>query len=82
MTCLPIRCISFTTPKDERHHLAEELKGLCAAREFEKVLDHVGEFLPKDDAGEFIAEGERSDVVHDLLAHLTEEIEIVEASLG
>ena len=30
--------------------------------------------LPKDDLGEFDAEGERSDVVHDLLAHLAEEM--------
>jgi hypothetical protein len=38
------------------------------------VLEVVDGCLPKDDAGEFVAEGERSDVVHDLLAHLAEEM--------
>jgi len=60
--------------QDERRRLAEELKGLCAAGRFGEVLDRVDGCLPKDDAGEFIAEGERSDVVHDLLAHLAEEM--------
>jgi len=64
----------FANPKDERRRLAEELKGLCAARQFEKVLDVVDGCLPKDAAGELDAEGERSDVVHDLLAHLAEEM--------
>jgi hypothetical protein len=41
---------------------------------FEKVLKVVDDCLPKDDSGEFDAEGERSDVVHDLLAHLAEEM--------
>ncbi|KUK95541.1 MAG: Putative type II DNA modification enzyme, partial [Methanothrix harundinacea] len=71
---IPIRRISFSTPEDERRRLAEELKGLCAAGQFEKVLEVVGDCLPKDDASEFVAEGERSDVVHDLLAHLAEEM--------
>ncbi len=71
---LPIRRISFSTPEDERRRLAEELKGLCAAGQFEKVLEVVDECLPKNEPGEFIAEGERSDVVHDLLAHLAEEM--------
>ncbi len=48
--------------------------GLCAARKFEKVLEVASDCLPKDAAGEFIAAGERSDVVHDLLAHLAEEM--------
>jgi hypothetical protein len=65
---------NFTTPEDERHRLAEVLKGLCAAGRFVEVLDRVDDCLPKDDAGEFIVEGGRSDVVHDLLAHLAEEM--------
>jgi len=68
------RRISFSTPEDDRRRLAEELKGLCAAGQFEKVLEVVDDCLPKDAAGEFVAEGERSDVVHDLLAHLAEEM--------
>jgi hypothetical protein len=69
-----IRCISFSTPEDERRRLAEEPKELCAAWQFETVLEVVDGCLPKDDAGEFVAEGEMSDVVHDLLAHLAEEM--------
>jgi len=38
------------------------------------VLEVVDGCLPKDDAGELIAEAERSDVVCDLLAHLAEEM--------
>jgi len=38
------------------------------------VLEVVDDCLPKDEAGEFDAEGERSDVVHDLLSHLAEEM--------
>ena len=71
---LPMRRISFSTPEDERRRLMEELKRLCAAGQFEKVLEVVDGCLPKDDAGEFDAEAERSDVVHDLLAHLAEEM--------
>jgi len=41
---------------------------------FYEVLEVVEDCLLKDDAGEFIAEGARSDVVHDLLSHLAEEI--------
>jgi len=71
---LPIRRISFSTPEAERRRLEEELSGLCAAGRFGEVLARVGDCLPKDDAGEFDAEGERSDIVHDLLAHLAEEM--------
>ncbi|MDD3566241.1 MAG: TaqI-like C-terminal specificity domain-containing protein [Methanothrix sp.] len=74
METIPIRRISFSTPEDERRRRAEKLKELCAAGQFEKVLEVVDGCLPKDAAGEFVAEGERSDVVHDLLAHLAEEM--------
>ena len=70
----PVRRISFSTPEYERRRRAEELRRLCAASQFEKVLEVVDDCLPKDDAGEFVAEGERADVVHDLLAHLAEEM--------
>ena len=36
------------------------------------ILAQVDACLPKDEAGNFIAELERSDVVHDLLAFLAE----------
>ena len=38
------------------------------------MLEAVDGCLPMDASGEFVAEGERSDVVHDLLAHLAEEM--------
>ena len=38
------------------------------------MLGVVDGCLPMDAAGEFVAGGERSDVVHDLLAHLAEEM--------
>jgi len=71
---IPIRRISFSTPEADRRRLAEELAGLCAAGRFDEVLEAVGGCLPKDASGEFVAEGERSDVVHDMLAHLAEEM--------
>jgi type I restriction-modification system DNA methylase subunit len=71
---LPIRRISFSTPEDERRRLTEELKGLCVTGRYREVLELVDECLPKDEEGEFIAEAERSDIVHDLLAYLAEEM--------
>jgi len=69
-----VRRISFSTPEAERRRFFEELSGLCAAGQFDKVLEVVDSCLPMDAAGDFVAGGERSDVVHDLLAHLAEEM--------
>ncbi len=71
---IPLRRISFSTPEADRRRLAEELTGLCAAGNFDKVLEVVDGCLPMDASGEFVAEAEKSDVVHDLLAHLAEEL--------
>ena len=71
---IPIRRISFSTPEDDRRRQLEELKAFCAAGHLDKVLDVVDGCLPGDAAGEPIAGSERSDVVHDLLAHLAEEM--------
>jgi len=67
---LPIRRISFTTPAEERARLGTELQDLYAQEKYEEILAAVQECLPQDGAGGFIAERERSDVVHDLLAFL------------
>ena len=64
--------ISFTTPADERTRLDAELQQLYAESKFTEILAQVDACLPKDEAGNFIAEQERSDVVHDLLAFLAE----------
>ncbi|MGV8174381.1 MAG: hypothetical protein ACP5OU_01620 [Methanothrix sp.] len=50
--------------------LTPELKALYADGKESEILAAVDACLPKDDAGNFLAEGERSDVVHDLLAFL------------
>ncbi len=68
MTPLIIRRISFTTPEPERAALVSELQDLYAAGRFDEILFRVEFCLPKD------AEGEKSDVVHDLLAYLAEEM--------
>jgi hypothetical protein len=69
---LPIRRISFTTPAPERARLVAELQQLYAEGKHAEILAQVDACLPKDAAGNFIAEQERSDVVHDLLALLAE----------
>ncbi|MFZ2470657.1 MAG: hypothetical protein WAW52_01820 [Methanothrix sp.] len=45
---------------------------LYAEDKFADILAAVDACLPKDEAGNFIAEQERSDVVHDLLAFQAE----------
>ncbi len=68
----PIRRIPFTTPRDERQRLLEKLKVDMETGRPDEVLAMVDECLPKDDKGNFITEGAKSDVVHDLLAFLAE----------
>jgi len=70
---LPIRRISFTTPAPERARLGAELQELYEASSFDQILKIVDACLPKDPAGGF-APGEKSDVVHDLLAFLAEQM--------
>jgi hypothetical protein len=69
---LPIRRISFTTSAPERARLGAELQQLYADGKYAEILAQVDSCLPKDEAGNFIAELEKSDVVHDLLAFLAE----------
>ena len=49
-----------------------ELQQLYAEGKHAEILAQVDACLPKDEAGNFIAEQEKSDVVHDLLAFLAE----------
>jgi type I restriction-modification system DNA methylase subunit len=82
---LPIRRIHFTTPKIERSELMEKGKKLykkCLAEDDPLcVNEFVVHLLPKDEQGNFLAfkDGatgaeEKSDVVHDLLVYLAEEM--------
>ena len=69
-----IRRISFTTPAEERARLGAELQGLYAQGKHDEILAALDSCLPRDEAGNFIAGREKSDVVHDLLAFLAEEM--------
>jgi hypothetical protein len=68
----PIRRISFTTPAEERARLGAELQDLYGRGKHDEILAAVNDCLPQGEAGNFVAERERSDVVHDLLAFLAE----------
>ena len=72
ITAIPIPKFNFSTPAPERARLGAELQQLYAEGKFTEILAQVDACLPKDEAGNFIAEQERSDVVHDLLAFLAE----------
>lgn len=81
MESLPIRRIHFTTPKAERNRLAKRLVGFYEGDNFDKLLAEVEKLLPKDKEGNFLAfkkgglgAKEKSDVVHDLVAHLAQEM--------
>ena len=75
---LPVRAINFTTPEKERRQLLENGKGLyqeyLASHDWGKALAFVGECLPQKADGTPDVEQEKSDVVHDLLAFLAEEM--------
>jgi uncharacterized protein (UPF0305 family) len=74
LSTLPIRRISFTTSPEERKKLFEKAKKLYATPDFAALLKLVDECLPKDASGNFVTEKEKSDVVHDFLAFLAEQM--------
>jgi len=75
---LPIRVINFNTPDEERKQLFEQVKKLyqeyLGNQNWDKVLTFVAERLPLKDNDTPDIEHEQSDVVHDLLAFLAEEM--------
>ena len=71
---IPIRRISFTTLAADRTLLVEEAKKFYIAPDFVSLLKLVDECLPKDASGNFVIEKEKSDVVHDILAFLAEQM--------
>jgi hypothetical protein len=75
---LPIRSINFITPQNERKQLLEKSKSLYqeyqVSHDWGKVLAFVGECLPQETDGTPDMEQEKSDVIHDLLAFLAEEM--------
>jgi hypothetical protein len=66
--------LSSTTSVPERSRLAQELQELYRSGKFDEILSRVKACLPKDSEGNFIPEQEKSDVVHDLLAFLAEQM--------
>jgi len=80
---LPNDFYQSTSP--ERARLGTELQQLYADGKHVDILPQVEVCLPKDASGNFIAEQEKSDVVHDLLAFLAEkmlEMNLAEANGG
>ncbi|MBL7209220.1 MAG: Eco57I restriction-modification methylase domain-containing protein [Dehalococcoidia bacterium] len=78
LSTLPIRRINFTTAEEERKQLLEQAKELYEehlhSHNRDKVLTFVAERLPIKEDGTPDMEHEQSDVVHDLLAFLAEEM--------
>ena len=66
--------LNSTTPAPERARLGAELEQLYADGKHAEIGSLVDACLPKDEAGNFVASQERSDVVHDLLAFLAEKM--------
>ena len=60
---LPIRRISFITPAPECARLGTQMQQLYADDKHADILAQVEACLPKDEAGNFIAEQEKLDVV-------------------
>ena len=54
--------------------MVAELKQLYQASKFDGILASVESYLPKDAQGNFVTVQEKSDVVHDLLAFLAEQM--------
>ena len=67
---MPIRRINFSTPNDERNHQLEKAKRLYQSCLEKGSVDCVLGFVKHHLAGE----PERSDVIHDLLGFLAEEM--------
>ena len=75
---LPIRIINFTSTDEERKQLLEQAKKLYQeylhSQDWDKVLAFVAQCLPQKTVGTPDMEHEQSDVIHDLLAFLAEEM--------
>ena len=78
---LPLRSVTFTTPDEERMRLLEQAKKLYQeyldTKNRDKILLFVAERLPTKEDGRPDTEHEQSDVIHDLLAFLAEEMTLL-----
>ena len=75
---LPIRSIKFKTPKRKRQTLVDQGKALYQdylhSSKWDNILNFIGERLPVKPDGAPDLDNEQTDVVHDLLAFLAEEM--------
>jgi len=75
---IPIRHINFTTPKVEQERMVERSKSLyeeyLQTKDWGSVMSFIAQLLPQKQDGTPDMEREQSDVVHDLLAFLAEEM--------
>lgn len=75
---LPIRRINFSTPKAKREQFLKQGKKLyqdyLGSQNWDKILAFVAQRLPQKSGGTPDTENEQSDVIHDLLAFLAEEM--------
>ncbi len=74
LTRFSVPRIAFTTPADERERLVAEARARYERGDHAAVLALVNEQLPRMPDGAPDAANERSDVVHDLLAFLAEQM--------
>jgi hypothetical protein len=75
---IPLRVINFTTPDKEHQQLLDQAKKLyqdyLGSKNWDGILSFISELLPLKEDGTPDTEQEQSDVVHDLLAFLAEEM--------
>jgi len=75
---LPVRVINFTTPEEKRGQLLKQARKLYREyldnHDWGNILAFISECLPQKVDGTPDTEHEQSDVVHDLLAFLAEEM--------
>jgi len=81
LAMLPVRRINFTTDPEERKLCNTELVRMYIQQDNEELLKEVKEMLPRSTDGDFLAfkpgstgAEEKSDVVHDFLAYLAEQM--------
>jgi len=72
---MPMPPISFKIPKKERKDIIETiLKPYYFTDGYDSLLYEIDTYLPKDNNGNLITTKEKSDVVHDFLAFLAEQM--------
>lgn len=75
---VPMRRISFKTEADERSTLAKDAEHLyqeyLVTGDHQPILDFTDSLLPVNDKGCILIEKEKSDVVHDILGYLAEQL--------